>query len=361
VALGLGDQHLGWLGDLAEVAALLGGTLAWEKSLALPASDSQVAWDLARMPSADALRWAAYAGTTPAQAERDLLRPLWRSAVALADRPGTPAARLEADNVLERWLMARLQQTIQAVSRALDGLEPGRAAEALQALVLDLEDWVVPHRPEGGGKVLEVLSRLVAPFVPHLAEAIHRRWAGPLAPSVHLAAWPIAELEGEERMLLADMAHVQRWVELGRRVRAQEGLDPGQPLHRAVVSLLVGGPAELGEANLFEGLLAKMLGVSQVQIAPVKKIRVTWRLSLDLEHGVERDLAPAEIEAVLEGMDAEESARLASELWAGLSVGLEVSGRAITLLPDEVCTTAQAPPGWAAATDAQHLVVLSVG
>jgi hypothetical protein len=123
----------------------------------------------------------------------------------------------------------------------------------------------------------------------------------------------------------------------------------------------VGGPGELGETNLFEGLLAKMLGVSQVQIAPVKKIRVTWHLSLDPEHRVERDLAPAEIEAVLEGLDAEESVRLASELWAGLSVGLQVSGRSITLLPDEVCATAKAPPGWAAATDAQHLVVLSVG
>lgn len=36
VAVGLGDLRLGWLGDLAEVAALLGGSLAWEQALALP-------------------------------------------------------------------------------------------------------------------------------------------------------------------------------------------------------------------------------------------------------------------------------------------------------------------------------------
>jgi hypothetical protein len=132
-------------------------------------------------------------------------------------------------------------------------------------------------------------------------------------------------------------------------------------LRRAVASLLVGVPGELGQMDPFRDLTAKMLRVTQVQITPATATLVGWRLTLDPEHRIERDLAPAEIEAVLADLDAEESARLASQIRAGLSIGLQGSGQAITLLPDEVCITAQAPPGWAAAADAQHLVVLDVG
>jgi valyl-tRNA synthetase len=35
------------------------------------------------------------------------------------------------------------------------------------------------------------LVRLLAPFVPHLAEAIYRQVSGQPAESVHLAGWPM--------------------------------------------------------------------------------------------------------------------------------------------------------------------------
>ena len=44
-----------------------------------------------------------------------------------------------------------------------------------------------------------------------------------------------------------------------------------------------------------------------------------------------------------------------------MSVGLDVSGLAITLLPDEVSISVQARSGGAAAADAEHLVILAVG
>jgi isoleucyl-tRNA synthetase len=361
VAVGLGDLRLGWLGDLAEVAALLGGALAWEQALALPVDEPEVAWDLARIPSADALRWAAFAGTTPDQAGRDFLRPLWRVAATLLSRPAAPPGQDTDDHLLDRWLVARLNQAIEAVTLALDAPEPRRAAEELESLVKDLADWVVPFWPGGGRDVLDPLSRLLAPFVPYLAEAIHRQSSGLAAPSVHLASWPSQEPWQEAQSLLAGMARVRRWVELGKSARAQAGIAPSQPLRQAIVSLLAAVPGELAQMDPFAGLLAGMLGVAKVQIVPHTAAPVRWRLTLDPEHSVERDLPAAEIEAALAELDGEESARLASQLRAGLSIGLQASGRAITLLPDEVCFIAQVPPGWVSAADAQHFVVLDVG
>ena len=65
VAIGLGDEHLGWLGDLTEVAALLEGTLAWERAIVLPESNVDAAWEQVRLPLADAARWANWSGMTP--------------------------------------------------------------------------------------------------------------------------------------------------------------------------------------------------------------------------------------------------------------------------------------------------------
>ena len=52
---------------------------------------------------------------------------------------------------------------------------------------------------------------------------------------------------------------------------------------------------------------------------------------------------------------------LAAQVREGRSIRLDVAGRSITLLPDEVQLSALAPPGWAAATSEDHLVLLSVG
>jgi hypothetical protein len=132
-------------------------------------------------------------------------------------------------------------------------------------------------------------------------------------------------------------------------------------LRQAIVSLLATVPGKMDQMDPFADLLVRMLGVAAVQIVPEAAVPVRWRLTLDPEHRVERDLPPAEIEAALAELDKDESARLASQLRTGLSVGLQVSGRAITLLPDEVSFTAQAAPGWVTAADAQHLVILDVG
>jgi isoleucyl-tRNA synthetase len=195
LAVGLGERYLGWLSDLTETAALLRGALAWEQAIALPESEAEGETYPSRAVSGDALRWAAYIQATPDQAEREFLRPLWRLAT---ERQATDRATTEARPYNERWGMARLQRTIRAVTEALDAGEPHQAAEVLAVLVRDLAGWHASQRPGGGGEVLESLSRLLAPFVPHLAEAIHRQVAGLAAESVHLAAWPTPDPAGAD-------------------------------------------------------------------------------------------------------------------------------------------------------------------
>jgi isoleucyl-tRNA synthetase len=361
LVIGLGDRHLGWLSDLAGVAALTQGALAWEQAVALPEGETEEAWDLERSHSADALRWATYTGTTPDQAERDFLRPLWRlllSFLGVADE--VPPGQVPGGDLLDRWLAARLNQAISAVTHALESREPRRAADALAALVNDLVDWYMPRRSGSGVRMLEPLSQLLAPFAPHLAESIHRQLDGRRLPSVHLAPWPSPAPAAEDRAILAQMTRVRCLARLGQSARAGAGVPSDRRLRRAIIGLLAGAHTEGTDLTLFAPLLADVLAAEQVQIASDARAQVEWRLSLRPEPWAPRDVAVAELEAALATLDAETSAGLASQLQAGLSVGLQVSGQAITLLPDQVCISVQAPPGWAAAADADHLVILQV-
>jgi hypothetical protein len=88
---------------------------------------------------------------------------------------------------------------------------------------------------------------------------------------------------------------------------------------------------------------------------------VEWRLELDPERPVQRDVSQPAIAAALAALSADRAAQFAAQLQQGISVGLEVSDQSITLLPDEVTISVQAKAGWAAAADAEHLVALVVG
>lgn len=374
LAVGLGDRDLGWLGDLTEMTAVLHGSLAWQQAVALPESEPGTDWSLERVTPADALRWAAYAGTTPDRAEREFLRPLWQVVVSLHEPPRsveTNAAplpcgqrgsrRRASEELCDRWLLARLHQATGAVSEALEAGEPGRAAGELATLASDLGDWYVPHRPGGGRQHLAFLSRLLAPFVPHLAEAIYRQAGGRAAPSVHLTAWPASDLAAEDRALLARMTQVRRLASLGRAARVQAGVERDRLLHQAIVSLLLADDGGAAALVAFEDLLAESLGVSRVRFAAKAAVPVASRLVLNREPVAEWDVGIAEVKAALTALDPEEAASLVSQIREGLSVSLDVSGQALTLLPDQVRVTVQARPGWAAATDGDRLVVIEVG
>jgi len=363
LAIGVGEERTGWLGDLAKVAALLGGSAAWEQALAIPESGPEAPWDLEHRAPADALRWAAYTSTTPKEAERGFLRPVWRLIVSLLDSaraqdqpPGNAMAEL-----LDRWATARVHHAADVVTRTLDARELQPAASELASLVDDLATWYSPRRPGVGRELVEPLTLLLAPFVPHLAEAIHRRAGRRSRQSVHLENWPSFDPAWEDEALLASMARVRHLAELGQAAREQAGVKPDRVLPGALVGPLGGASWTPADLHPFVRLLAEELLVVQVKLSPDAAIHVGWRLALKPERPVQREVSQEAIQAALADLGTDEAARLAEQLQLGMSVGLHVSGLAITLLPDEVSISAQAGSGQIAAADSEHLVLLAVG
>ena len=298
------------------------------------------------------------------------MRPLRQlAALSLAPRPALEEGRLPGPRrrhggqekrqaeLLDRWLAARRQQTIELMTEALAVCDASGAARHLAKLVHDLVDWYAPRRPAGVGPALAALAPLLAPFTPHLAEAIYCQTSQREADSVHLLDWPTADPAAIDGHLLSGMALVRRLADLGQAARARAAVPAAPPVRRAWIGFV---PPEAAEPLLDEALLAEALGAGRLKVTPDALTKVAWHLALDPQQAIGRGISPAEIDAVLTRLAPEATVALLSQVWSGRSVGLEVSGRAVTLLPDELAADVQALPGCAAAVEPGRLVVLEL-
>jgi isoleucyl-tRNA synthetase len=392
LAVSLGRTHSGWLADLAALAGLVHRAPAWTQAVELPEHIQPPAprvaegMDLDRMHSspATALRWAAYTGTTPDQAEETFLRPLWQliceSVDRTAERPSSPVGSEQilseaAQQILVRWLHARLYQGIATITDALESFQPETAAARLAALIGDLQQWPATYVEAGTTTVLEALSCLLAPFTPHLAEAIYQQVGPapteaassqdgsedrPFARSVHRAGWPVAEPAWADPELLGHMAHVRSLSQLGRSARSEAAIAPERQLRLAVVGRLGGQGTELARLLPYEELLRQQLGVERVEIWADAASLVDWHLAARPDRAVEHGLEPEQVDRALAALPADAAGELAAQLLNGSGVSLEVTGRSVKLVADQLWISARPRPGWAAAAGAGCLVLLAV-
>ena len=235
---------------------------------------------------ADPVRWYFFSAVNPGQEYRvgkDTLRgvvrafvlTLWNTLKFFTDYaavddwdPAAPVAPVSDRPVLDRWVLARLAQTVGEVRRSLDEYDAPDATRALEGFVEDVSKWYVRRsrerfwRGDDGAPageaaladkaaayatlhtVLLTTSRLLAPFMPFLSERMYRNLAGfegdapppAEAPiSVHLTDYPTADVSMLDTELLGEMARLRRLVEDGLAAREVAKIKVRQPLRRAIV------------------------------------------------------------------------------------------------------------------------------
>jgi len=255
---------------------------------------------------ADAARWFFYsAGAEAAElrvssdAFRDVVRlfmlTLWntyRFFITLAEIDGyDPGATLLAGRpslpALDRWCLARLAQTIDAVREAMDRYEASPAVRAIESFVEDLSKWYLQRsrdrfwKGSGDGPApdsanatlhtaLVTVAGLLAPFAPFLAERLYRNlrgFEGDLPPqgvpdSVHLTDFPAAPEAWRDPELITAMERLRRLVELGLAARSEAKIKVQQPLRSATIHADSGLDPELAE------IFRAATNVKSVQYAP---------------------------------------------------------------------------------------------
>jgi isoleucyl-tRNA synthetase len=336
---------------------------------------------------ADVMRWM-YSVANPAvnlnfgyapghDVVRRFMLPLWNSygfLVTYARLDGwTPSAAdgggEAARTMLDRWILSRVDGLVGVVREGLDGYDAARATRAIEAFVDDLSNWYVRRNRRRFWKgeldadkraayatlheVLAELARLIAPFTPHLADAM---WGNlvvavdPAAPdSVHLADFP-QRVPGRADPAVDVAVELARGVvALGRTARAASRLKTRQPLRAVRVKLPAGetlGPDAATAAELTEQILEELNAKS-------------LELLSDASEMVERTLYP------LLPVIGPRHGKAVGGVMAGIRSGdwkllddgrVEVGG--VTLAADEFRLTARARPGHEVAEEGDLLVAL---
>ncbi len=344
--------------------------------------------DAAAEIGADVMRWM-FSATNPAtnmnfghhlahEEVRRFFLPIWNTYgffVTYARLDGwTPDGTdgdAESRTLLDRWILSRLDGLVGDVRSALDNYDALRATRAIEAFVDQLSNWYVRRnrrrfwKGELDGdkraayatlyRVLVDVTRLLAPFVPHFADAIWQNLVTAVdadAPdSVHLVGFPDQRPQLRDASTEASVELARRVVALGRTARAASGVRTRQPLPAVRVKL----PAAAG------GTLSAEAGVDAELVAHVlEELNVKALEVLDDESEmVERSLFPllpvigprrgSQVGAIMAGAKA--------GTWRLLDDGrVEVSG--IELAPDEFQLTARARPGYQVAEEGDVLVAL---
>ncbi|MFZ2886293.1 MAG: class I tRNA ligase family protein [Minisyncoccia bacterium] len=161
-----------------------------------------------------------------------------------------------SEHVLDRWILARLDETTAEATAALDAYDTPRTCRAIKSFVDDYSTWYVRrsrervksewhdkhHSLATQKEVLLTLAKVIAPIMPFIADSIYRGIEG--GGSVHLEAWPEVPADGflarilggtKQDSILEDMAKVRAAVSRALEARDKAGIKVRQPLAKLTI------------------------------------------------------------------------------------------------------------------------------
>jgi isoleucyl-tRNA synthetase len=158
----------------------------------------------------------------------------------------------KTDDIMDKWILARLNQTIQEVGDGMDSYKLHKASKPIFTFIDDLSKWYIRRSRErfvSGDKqaldtlhyVLFEISKLIAPFAPFISESVYMTLGNGFVPSVkesvHLEDYPVVNKELLDEQLLTNMSKVRDICSIGLNIRDEKRLKVRQPLSKVYVPL----------------------------------------------------------------------------------------------------------------------------
>ena len=406
------DQTRGWFYTLHVLGVLLFDAVAYRSCVVLGHVNDEQGRKMSKrlgnvvepmeviaQSGADALRWYFYVNNPELpsrfsarlvkEAAQKFMLPLWNALsfftiYANLDgwRPGRAPEVPFADRpALDRWVLLRLGRLVAESTAHLDGYATAEAARGIEAFVDELTNWYIRRSRgrfwagdgagDGNGdsihkesayqtlyEVLTTLARLLAPFVPFLAEVLHRHLVRSQEPeaaaSVHLEDWPQPAAGRADERLELGMAAVQRIVRLGHAARNAHGLKTRQPL--GAVTLVTADEALPGLVEPHADLLEDELNVRDIRWAAERAAYVRHEVRpVFPKTGPRFGKRMAEVKRALEAADGD---ALATALERTGAIALELADGPVELAADEVEVRLVEREGTATQGDRELLVAL---
>lgn len=395
------DQTRGWFYSLMAIGTLVFDESSYESVVCLGhilAEDGRkmskhMGNILLPMPlmdehGADALRWFMACSGSPWSARRightalseivrKVLLTYWNSVafhVLYANTEGwTPAAQAPAAAdrpLLDRWLLSRTHELTRDLTLAMERFDTQQVGAKLARFIDELSNWYVrrsrrrfwkgdPSALATLHETIAIVTRLMAPLTPFLAERIWQDVIRPVdadsADSVHLAAWPVADVSLIVEGLGAQVDLARRVTELGRAARAESKVRTRQPLRRALVGSVAWN--QLGEE-----LRAQVC--EELNVGSLESLGDAGSDLVDFSaKGNFRNLGKRfgkETPKVAGAIAAADAAALAGSLAENGTATIDLDGTAIEIGSEDVIISERPREGWSVANDQGETVALDL-
>lgn len=274
------DQTRGWFYSLLAVSTLLNGKSPYKRVMALghvldeqgqkmSKSKGNVVnpWDIIREYGSDAFRWALLSDSSPwsskkfsktivSEAKSKMIDTLvnvhsFLAMYATIDHFNYQEHTAKnVKSVMDKWILSKIHSTIKEVKKDLEQYEFVRPLKLIEKFIDELSNWYVRRSRErfwASGmeqdkinayhtlrEVLLLTSRLVAPFIPFVADDIYQNLTESNQ-SVHLTDFPNYNESLINTDLENKMEQVLQVVELARSIRNENNIRTKQPLSKMYV------------------------------------------------------------------------------------------------------------------------------
>ncbi len=336
---------------------------------------------------ADATRWYFYTSSAPwlpsrfsaenvSEAQRKFMGTLWNTYaffVLYAEIDGFNPAEHKLEDckltVMDKWILSGLNSLIKYVDEGLNEYKITETSRAIGEFVDNLSNWYVRRCRErfwGSGMnenkeaayvtlytVLSTLSKVIAPYVPFMAENIYRNLVVnffPEAPeSVHLCDFPVADESRIDPELESGMNDVLKTVVLGRAARNKANIKNRQPLRR----LIYNGKKELSPE--LKALIEDELNVKEVDISADSAKYISYELKPQL-----KTLGPkyGALLGKIRNLLAEKPDEIAATVKSGGTYKTQIDGKDVFLAEDDLLISVKNKEGFSSESDGETTVVL---
>ena len=393
------DQTRGWFYTLLAISTaifdrnpfencIVLGHVLDKKGLKMSKSKGNVVdpFDVLDAQGADATRWHFYTASAPwlptrfsiddvGEAGRKFMGTLWNVYsfyVLYAELDQFNPLKYNdfvSENVMDKWVMSKLNTLVKDVDSMLDSYQITQAALAIEDFTDELSNWYV-RRNRGrywseeltddkiGAyvtlyRVLTTLIKVAAPFVPFITEDIYQNLVVGLdenAPeSIHLCSWPEVNENAIDKNLEKEMDLAYTIVKLGRSARNGANIKNRQPLSKMLVST-DSLPKYYGE------IITDELNIKAVEFGADLSTHVNFEIKPNLPvlgraygkliPGIRREIA------------SRNQMELAQTIQNGGVVVINVDGTEIELNKENLLVTMQGLEGYAFAGEGSIGVVL---
>ena len=337
---------------------------------------------------ADAIRWYFYINSAPwlpnrfhgkavVEGQRKFMSTLWNTYaffVLYADIDNFDPTKYELNYdqlpVMDKWLLSRLNTTVQAVDNDLANYKIPEAARALQEFVDEMSNWYVRRsRERFWAKGMEqdkinaymtlyhalvTIAKTAAPMIPFMTEDIYQNLVRSVdkdAPeSIHLCDFPTVNEAWIDKDLEADMKELLEIVVLGRACRNTANIKNRQPIGTMYVK------AEKKMGEFYTDIIADELNVKEVKFADDVESFISYSFKPQL-----RTIGPKYgklLGGIRQALTDINGTAAMNELRTNGVLKLDINGNDVELTEEDLLIETAQTEGYVSESDGETSVVL---